>query len=360
VGDREVVSVEDVKAALGRSNITFFVPINVYGDYHATYNPRFITQAEQISEFYGQEGGKFRVTKTYEIGRASGEDTAIRVADAIRIAYEKGIEAREKLREVGTAQSQPQSVDRVTPTGQSLTSRRAFETTVPIAELTQGDLVERILRNQGLSREGIERFRKSKQLMTYGFVKLDRNSKEFNYWIALEKSSMQLLKTFMDNTCKLLDNQDMGPQLQRLLVRLTETFGGDELAISSESVSEFLARQLFLPKDNFSSVLDKTPAELGDWWRTNSRSDQGQRFRQIICRSAYLLNNVESDRRIDPAEIESDQFGINWRPKLGADIRPYKWEYRLVNDISYYFVPVTYFPADPDSLGGNLQPARRR
>jgi hypothetical protein len=359
VGDKEVISVDDVKTALRRSNITFFVPINVYGDYNATYNPRFIEQAELISYFSSDEGGKFRVTKTYENGRASGEDTMIRVADAIRIAHEKGIEARNKLREVGAAQSEPMS-----PAASArpvASTRRPFETTVPIAELTQGDLVERILRTQGLSQQAVERYRKARQLMTYGYVKVDQDTKEFDYWVALEKESMRQLKSFMDNTCKLLDNQDMGPQLQKLLVRLTETFGGDEYAISNESVSDFLARQLFLPKDNFSSVLDKTPNELVAWWRQNSREDSGQQFRQIICRSAYLLNNVESDQRIDPEDlVTEDRFGINWRPRLAADIRPFKWEYRLVNDIAYYFVPVTYLPKDPDSKDIGLQPAKRR
>src|SRR5207253_6019395 len=125
-----------------------------------------------------------------------------------------------------------------------------------------------------------------------------------------------------------LDNQDMGPQLKSLVVRLVETFGGDEAALTGESITDFLARQLFLPKSSFSSVLDKTADELVEWWRNNGASENGQRFRRTVCRSAYLFNNVDRNLRIDPEEIEpEDKVGRTWRPKPGIELRKFTWEY---------------------------------
>lgn len=364
VGVNEVFGVEDVRAALRDAKVTFFVPINVAGDYVEKFNELFITQAREISKFSAGAGGNFQVTttydkKTYDKNKITSEDTAVRIKDILRLTYSAAIGAREQLREA--APEAPRGSGTAPPMP-AVSPRPQLETTIPVAELTQGDLVERILRVQGLSQDAIQRFRKAKQLMTYGHVKLSRTSREFVHWVALEKENMQLLNSFMDNTCKILNNQDVGPQLRRLLVRLVETFGGDDFR-SEESVYDFLARQLFLPKESFSSVLDKTFEELVDWWRSNSTKEAGHQFRRAICRSAYLFNNVDSNQRIDPDEIEpEDQLGFSWRPKPSATVREFVWGYKLVNDITYFFVPVSYFPSDPDTqepAPPSRRPARR-
>jgi hypothetical protein len=276
------------------------------------------------------------------------------VSDAINIAFAAVTDAGRELQTSADARPVNEAAEPSRPV-----ARPAFdllETNVPKAELVQGDLVEKILRIQGLSREAISRYRKARQLMTYGYVRQDARSKdskdkEFESWVAFERNDLLLFRNFMEQTCNLLDNPDMGPRLTSLIVRLVETFGGDEAALSGESITDFLARQLFLPKSTFSSVLDRTTAQLVDWWRVNGSTEKGQRFRETVCRSAYLFNNVDKNLRIDPEDIEPEPGlkGQKWRPRAGATERKFNWEYRLVNDIAYFFVPATYFPSDPDA-----------
>ncbi len=172
IGDRETVGVEHVIAALKNAGITFFVPINVYGDYSSIHNKRFIEQAEAISNFARAEGGgKFKVMTTYD--NASKSDTVKRVGDSIYLGYAAALGVGTELRDLGIGDAGGAPLSKPAP---GAPTPRRLETNLPVAEMAEGNLVERILRMHGLSLDAINRYRRARQLMTYGYVNVAPDS----------------------------------------------------------------------------------------------------------------------------------------------------------------------------------------
>ncbi|MEL6375187.1 MAG: hypothetical protein AAFR04_14605 [Pseudomonadota bacterium] len=355
-GDNETLTAQDIAAALKFKRVTMFQAINVRGktDRGWQWHEDFIRQAKEIN---GTDDGDpnndrfagFAPALTYQ-RNAKRENTRAQVAQFIGIAVRAPLAAKACVEQQGRCLDEPRRPVAPPPTatapaGQGPTAGKVL----PEAEIVARErkVMEAILRaNNITSSQAIERFFQYKQLMTDAWVQVEPDAENVRFWIAMDDRRVGELQKFLDRTCRTLTrSRDVSRNIERLLEELVETFGGDYDA--RDTVIDNLNRIFFLPKKHFSTVLDRTARDLDRYWKRVGRKAEGARFRGSICKSAQLFEYVVKRKRIRPNQLEAPgALKDKWQPK--ADVKPedFDWQWNLENGISYFYIPVEFFPGD--------------
>src|SRR5262249_51848470 len=156
VGQNETVSTVAVRRALRSRNIVL-VPINVSGDYDATWNTRFVDQARDILSQEAPANERL-------IGMMPKPSDGKNPGQAGKAVYDnvlKVLDAAAQL--VGGSRG----LKYVRPEG------------VPAAELS---LVRAPLEYRGLDAQAVDRVLNTGSLMTEGFVRYSARDQNFRFW----------------------------------------------------------------------------------------------------------------------------------------------------------------------------------
>ena len=342
VGQNETLSAKDVRDALVAKKVSVFFAINVAGRFDQGWDShdRFVQQAAEIVELSklprDRAIGGLPAARTYTKVNPGQENTTHFVSNHIKAALDAVAEARELVANAGTLPIR----------GGGARQIPGYNT--PESDLaSEGRLSSAILRANGLSTAAIGRVLGAKQYMTTGYVRADKSSNNLTFWITLDEYKLVHLRSLIDSMCSLQISSDISHHFPAMLVNLAAAVSGDSFVDRRESINDFLARVLFLPTRHFPTILNNTPDELNNLWKEDMRSPARSAFRNEVCKSAFLLNQVANGRRISLADLEpKDPLMTIWGPKLGVVPATFDWRSSLNDGIVYYTIPVNYLPGN--------------
>ena len=319
-----------------------FVPISVRGRYYdSVMNKRFLTQGQKIIDVAGVPF--FGPYKTYSDDVEEDVDAVVgTVVEALEHVMSVSDVIPERIRKLELGQETP-----------SLPSPEVDSAREEVSGGFGGELdpaAARFARDwfKMFEREGqsIGDVYKLRQAVTDGFVFHRDGSADWSFWVAMEPGdTFDSLWFTIRGLCRGLGKSDIRPSLQAAFRRLTEVMGGDPYK-PGETIPQYLKRILDLPVEYFPTLLNNEMDRLVHWAADPANKAEKTALRKQVCKSAWLLTQVERNRRIDPDKLEYDEKRGTWKPIDGFKAHDFDWDWGLVNGVTYTFLPVTYLPKD--------------
>lgn len=232
------------------------------------------------------------------------------------------------------------------------TNNNLLPVDLPILQLIDvSDITHGVIRQKGFdSKKDIKKILKLNQEMGVGYLKYKGSlSKSRSFYATVQPETLSIfLVPVFHQTCKTMSKGgDIGKKLHQSLVNLTYGLSGDQYT-PPETVSSYLERLLFIPKNSFASWLDKEPNDIYTYWE-NANDKEREKIRLSVCQTAYLLQQMEAGRRV------KSRNSLIWdNPSTGKlklrndnDEKEFHWLWSTESGFSFYYIPIEYFPQDP-------------
>ena len=328
--------------------------INVAGNFNATHNANFISQANVVNSQLIDLS-----TKNQNSDDANALFNARKNQEPVRLAYDTGqtattsesVAATKKLVIENVAEINQEALALAKILKDAFEGRLANEADIkkafPKARLGQLALA---LSQAGYDEETIKRISREEQLMTGGWVSYREEIENFDFWINVSSDHMDDFQKVISSACEAFQTGKIEGPLEDAMINLARNLSGDRYdAISSEeTIAEVLVKYLFIPKEYFGSYLDYSPSDIVELWREVRASGKHELRKELykpVCESAYLLDLVNRDQRVDDPDRDliPDELGYHFSVE-DDKIRDFNWVWGSSSGVEFYYIPASYLP----------------
>ena len=172
------------------------------------------------------------------------------------------------------------------------------------------------------------------------FIKQSNQTNDFDYWLGLTPTEMELLESRLTAFCSALETTDVGDALNRAYNGVLEVVTRERMPLDTNPV-DFLAKKLSVPKENFSSLLDSGTAFMV-WEKIITDQSERARIRADVCVKAQIIGYARNGTRV----TDTSKFAFrNGRAQIDAAyLDDFRWDWQGIGGLRLFFIPITYLP----------------
>lgn len=351
VGSIEI-GVKDVAETL-RANRLAFIPVNVKGRSVDDWNKCFIEQADKIIEAAAVPSFGPYVVYESDVESGAQQDDKLVSQDELNELESTLVES------LGYALESSDAIPSTLGKVAGFTDNVVVNTEL---SATSAKFVEDWLSMFSSEDGKLGDVYSLDQVVTDGFAFNPEGKDSWTYWVSMNTDVFDTLKFFVQQLCGATRKASITRPLQNTFLTMTEVLGGDPLG-SDESVSEYLDKVFHIPTKYFPSILNNSLEDLSLWWEDDSTAyEEKLDFHKSACRSRWLLNQVEENKRADESKLQFDHENRQWFladqkddegrwiPENAKYTRTFDWSWGSVQGATLLFLPVQYLPQDASGL----------
>jgi hypothetical protein len=316
-------------------NKIIYLPIAVRGKkYFSVESNAFINQGNYIHKKHGlRDGGKFvplasKTIVTYDPTIDTDRD-AIVEENAVARAFVAGMELAETL------------TTKVVPGAPSVE-----DSNTPIVDIPIGIFCKNLFPDHPVCQTGGTDTTFVELVAVKGYIetaKIGDPEKNWDYFVAMEKSRFLDLKTSFEKLCNGMQERN-SPKIADLVLRVIESLTGD--VVDRSDVKDYFKKKEAIPL--VGETLLSGIRELDTAIKNDDR-DELFEYAKDYCRSATLLSMMLSEKIVkNPVEDANSGGDLIWdasnkKYSIKNEI-DHNWYYKDIYNLGLFFVPLNYLP----------------
>jgi len=177
------------------------------------------------------------------------------------------------------------------------------------------------------------------------YMRYDPADPDYEFWLGLKRPELDKLIDGVRDLCSAMESFAYRRELAGAYRSVLSAAIRERVVLADISPQEFMAKQLSVPKANFSHMLDLPFEKAAGVFETDEAA--ANRLQASVCTRFVVLNNVRNGKRVSLDDFEFVEGDVV--PKPGVDLdapdRALRWDWSGDGGGNrFYFSPLSFVP----------------